>query len=85
MRQLSEQERIEDSTRHVDNDRASGLNGCGVAQEWARGKIRDDFGPPTSYGEALRGTTLVATGPGPVRGGRTHEDRFYDRRSRQNL
>ena len=27
---------------------------CG-APEWARGIIRDDFGPPTSYGETLPG------------------------------
>ena len=30
-------------------------------------------------------TSLVRPGPAPVRGGRTHEDRVHDRRSRQDL
>lgn len=47
-------------------------------------QIRDDLGPQPRYGTGNVDRAFLA-GIWPVRGGRTHEDCFYNRRGRQNL
>src|SRR5438105_4553599 len=55
-----------------------------ATSERARGKIKDDLGSSASYGETLPGP-FMCDWPEASKGWTTHEDRFHDRRGRQNL